>query len=166
MEVLKKKPYRVADVGEWRYEWFYNLKKGRGNYLILRSKSGTFEMKTEGVNELYGYLLAAATQGKTEQLEGYAMLIYTTSHLLVRDQGFVDGLNKEILKWMKRQEKEAAKAAKAVTKTEEISTQAFMEDVAAFANATPKEQKRIREKNKAAMRKAIKEGKSESSANE
>ena len=157
MSIFDKKPYKSVEVGEWLFEWFYDEKNIRGCYLTISTKSAMFKLHIGGSSPTYGYLLAAAEQGLTEQLHGFIAMMYVTSNVLTQDQGFVDGLNKEINKWMRRQDKKAESAAKAVTEHEELASQSLMEDVARFADATPKERKQMRQQWKEDARGVLRE---------
>ena len=96
MSIFDKKPYKSVEVGEWLFEWFYDEKNIRGCYLTINTKSAMFKLHIGGSSPVYGYLLAAAEQGMTEQLHGYIAMMYVASNVLTQDLGFVDGLNKEI----------------------------------------------------------------------
>lgn len=157
--MFKKKPYKSVEVGEWLFEWFYDEKNIRGCYLIISTQSAMFKLHIGGSSPVYGYLLAAAEKGMTEQLHGYIAMMYVTSNVLVQDQGFVNGLNKEISKWMKRQEKQAERNAKAVTPEQEQGDMALMSDVARFADANDKERKQMRKQWKEDAREALREDK-------
>lgn len=155
--MFKKKPYKRVEVGEWVFEWFYDEKNIRECFLIISTPSAMFKLNIGGSSPVYGYLLAAAEKGMTEQLHGYAAMMYVTSNVLVQDQSFVNGLNKEITKWMKRQEKKAESAAKATTPEQEQGDMALMESVAQYADASPKQRKQMREQWKEDAREALRE---------
>lgn len=128
MGVFEKKPYREAEVGEWEFKWYFNEKNFDECYLLIQSKSKGFSIRL-GAREsydVYGYLLAAAEQGRTEQLHGYIATVYITSNILTQDQGFVDGVTKEINKWHNRRRKVAKAKAKEVTEAEEMASDALM----------------------------------------
>lgn len=159
MSILKTKPYKSVEVGEWLFEWFYNEKNIRGCYLKISTKSAMFELNIGGSSHTYGYLLAAAEQGKLEQLHGFIAMLYVASNVLTKDQGFANGITKEINKWMKRQERKATSEAKAVKDHEEAASAAFMEDIVSEQGMSKKELKAKREADKAEMRAILNEDK-------
>ena len=118
-------------------------------------------MRIAGNIHAYGYLLEAANQEKIEQIHGYAAMLFILSQQFTQDQGLTNDVVRSINKWQKRMDKKAQEAAKDVSDAEETASQAFMEEVAAYADATPKERKKMRKADKAALREVLgeKEGK-------
>lgn len=154
---FNKMPYKTVEVGEWRFEWYYNEKRLRDCRLKITAKNGTFELCVSGASHAYGYLLAAAEQGMLEQLHGYIAMLYASASILTQDQGFVDGMNKEIGKWFKRQEKKAETAAKGVSDATEQANQALMEDLAEESGLSKKEMKAKRDADKRLMKEILDE---------
>jgi len=156
---FRKKTYFEKRVGEFVFRWFFNEKKPKECFLRIETTSGIWGMTVAGGTHAYGYLLAAAKQGLDNQLSGYAMYNYIVATGITQNQGFLDGLTKEINKMFKRMNKDAASAAKAVTDEQETADQALMEEVAAYADAGPEERKKMREADKAAVREVLEEEK-------
>lgn len=160
MGVFEKKPYKEAEVGEWRFKWYYNAKNLDECYLLIESKAKGFSMHLGAREnaEVFGYLLAAAEQGRTEQLHGYVVSVYVTANVLVSDQAFVDGINKEIGKWLKRRQKAAKEKAKAVTEADEVASDAIMRG--AIERSKPmsrRERRKMEREERKAMRKVLTE---------
>lgn len=154
---FRKKTYFEKRVGEFIFKWFFNEKNPKECYLRIETTSGIWGMTVAGGTHAYGYLLAAAKQDLDNQLSGYAMYNYIVTTSITQNQGFLDGLTKEINKMFKRLDKEAESAAKTVTDEQEQADQAFMSEVAAYADASPKERKKMREADKEVMREVLKE---------
>lgn len=164
MSILKnkqRKPYLVKEVGEWRFSFHYKEGSIDKTFLLIMSTSGIFNCRIGGNTHAYGYLLAAAKQGLDAQLQGYAVTLYVPAMAMTQDAGLTADVQKAINKWMKRKEAEAKSAAAAVTDSEEMASQAFMDEVAAYADATPKERKKMRKADKAALREVLNEKDSE-----
>lgn len=152
MSILKQKPFRSAEVSPYRFDFYYdesNVKKGilKGTYLEISTvrEDEQWSLTMPGDSYAYGYLLEALYQGKTEQLANYARLLWCVSMLDTTDQGFDNDVWKVVLKWQKRMFKQAESKAKAVTETEEIASQAFMESAIKRSEMSLKEVKKERE---------------------
>ncbi len=160
---FKRKTYFEKRVGEFIFKWFFNEKKPKECYLRIETTSRIWGMTVAGGTHAYGYLLAAAKQDLDKQLSGYAMYNYVVATSITPNQGFLDGLAKEINKMFKRFDKEAETAAKAVTDEQEQADQALMEDIASEQGLSKKELKVKREADREVMREVlneVKEGKS------
>lgn len=129
MKLFKKKPYKVVECGGFVANFYYNENDLENTYLEITTKSGVWSMRVAGNNHAYGYLLAAANQGLTEQIHGYATTCYVVAQTLTTDQGFTDDVLRAISKWQRRMEKKAESEAKKVTATDEQVSQAVMEAV-------------------------------------
>lgn len=157
IKIKQRKPYLVKEVGEWKFTFHYKEGSIDKTFLSITSTSGIFNCRIGGNTHAFGYLLAAAQQGLDAQLQGYAITLYIPAMAMTQDAGLTADVQKAINKWMKRKEAEAKSAAKAVTDSEEMASQAFMEDVAGYADATPKERKKMREEWKDEARAALNE---------
>lgn len=157
MSMKFRKPYLVKEVGEWKFTFHYKEGSIDRTFLSITSTSGIFNCRVGGNTHAYGYLLAAAQQGLDNQLAGYATTLYIPAMAMTQDAGLTADVQKAINEWMKRKEAEAKSAAAAVTDSEEMASQAFMEEVAAYADATPKERKKMRKADKSALREVLRE---------
>lgn len=155
MSIFKQKPIKTVECGGFIINFYYKEGDFKRTYMEIKTLSNVWSMRIAGNTHAYGYLLAAAQQEMTEQIHGYAAMLYVTSQQLTQDQGFVDDITKSIRKWQRRMYKKAETAAKNVKDFEEVASQAFMEEAAEFAAASPKERKRISEKFKAEIKKIM-----------
>lgn len=153
MKIKQRKPYLVKEVGEWKFTFHYKEGNIKRTFLSITSTSGIYSMHIGGNTHAYGYLLAAATQNRLDQLKGYAVTLYIPAMGMTQDQSLCNDVQKAINKWMKRKETKAKNAAKAVTETEEIASQAFMESAIKRSRMSRKEVKKEREE----MKKILKE---------
>lgn len=124
------------EVGPYRFNFFRDekrIRKGsvKGTYLKISAmgRDEQWSLTIPGNTHVYGYLTAALEQGRNEQLHGYAFVLNAVSMLLTQDLGFNADIQKAIVEWQKRKEAEGAEKAKAVTDSEEMAAQAFMEDI-------------------------------------
>lgn len=129
MGIFKKKPYFEATAGEWKFTFYFNEKKMEGCYLDVSTDSGMMGLRIGGASHAYGYLLAAAQQGLTEQLSGYMTLLYVPAMTMTTDQGLSDDVTRAINKWHKRMEKKAAKEAAKTTEAQIQADEALLGDV-------------------------------------
>lgn len=157
MNILKAKPYKTVECGGFIANFYYKEGNLARTYLEITTVSGIWSMRIAGNTYPYGYLLEAARQKKTEQIHGYAAMLFILSQQFVQDQGLTNDVVRGINKWQKRIDKKAQEAAKGVSDAEEIASQAFMEEVAAYADATPKERKKMRKANQEVLREVLKE---------
>ena len=133
---LKINLYKSVEVGPYRFNFFRDekrIRKGsvKGTYLKISAmgRDEQWSLTIPGNTHVYGYLTAALEQGRNEQLHGYAFVLNAVSMLLTQDLGFNADIQKAIVEWQKRKEAEGAEKAKAVTDSEEMAAQAFMEDI-------------------------------------
>jgi len=153
----KQKPYLTKKAGQFKFEFFYSEGNLERTYLQISTPSGIFEMRIGGNAHAYGYLLAAAKQDRTDQLQGYAVTLFVPAMELTQDQGLCYDIQEAIMKWQKRKEKEAKELAEKVTPEQDEADSALMSEVATYADASPKERKKMREADKEVMRKALNE---------
>lgn len=153
--IKQRKPYLVKEVGEWKFTFHHKEGSIERTFLSITSTSGIYSMHIGGNTHAYGYLLAAAKQGLDSQLAGYIKTLFIPAMAMTQDQELTSGVQKAIVEWHKRKEAEGAEKAKAVTPEAEQGAQVFMEDVAAYADATPKERKKMREEWKDEARAAL-----------
>lgn len=159
IKIKQRKSYLVKEVGEWKFTFHYKEGSIERTFLSITSTSGIFNCRVGGNTHAYGYLLSAAKQERIDQLQGYIVSLFIPAMAMTQDQGLTSGVQKAIVEWQKRKEAEGAEMAKAVTDSQEQGAQAFMEDVAAYADAAPKERKKMREEWKDEARAALNEDK-------
>lgn len=157
MSIKLRKPYLVKEVGEWKFTFHYKEGSIERTFLSITSTSGIMNMRLGGNTHAYGYLLAAATQDRLDQLHGYVVSLYVPAMAMTQDAGLTADVQKAINKWMKRKEAEAKSAAKAVTDYEEMASQAFMESVIERSQMSKKEAKTASEADKELMREMLNE---------
>lgn len=143
--MFKKKPIERVEIGGFIAEWYFKENNIKESYLEISTESGIWSMRVDARCNAYGYLLESARQGKTENIHGYAALLYITAQQLTQEQGFCDDITRSVQKWQRRMEKRAEKAAVNVSDIGEQAAQALMESVAQYADATPKQRKQMRE---------------------
>jgi hypothetical protein len=89
---------RKGEAGGFR--WIF-----RRFWLDITTVSGNFKARFIADENPYGYLAA----GKDDtNIHGFALTMYEIGKLLTTDQGFVDDVQKAIVKYRKRLEKQAA----------------------------------------------------------
>lgn len=157
MDILKTKPYKTVECGGFIANFYYKEGDLKKTYLEITTVSGVWSMRIAGNTHPYGYLLEAANQEKVEQIHGYAAMLFILSQQFTQDQGLIDDVVRGINKWQKRMDAKAREAAKNVSDAEETASHAFMEEVAAYADATPKERKKIRKADKEVLREVLNE---------
>ncbi len=157
IKIKQRKPYLVKEVGEWKFTFHYKEGSIERTFLSITSTSGIFNCRIGGNCRAFGFLLAAATQDRLDQLQGYIVSLFIPAMAMTQDQELTSGVQRAIVEWQKRKEAEGAEKAKAVTPEAEQGAQAFMEDVAAYADATPKERKKMWEEWKDEARAALNE---------
>lgn len=163
---LKTNLYKSVEVGPYRFNFYRDekkIKKGSvdGTYLKISAirRDEQWSLTIPGNAHVYGYLTVALEQGKTGQLHGYAFILNAVSLLLTQDEQFNADIQKAISAWQERINKTAEQNAAAVTDAQEQAAQAFMEDVVAYAEASPKERKRMSEESRELMREILNEDK-------
>lgn len=157
IKIKQRKPYLVKEVGEWKFTFHYKEGSIERTFLSITSTSGIYSMHIGGNTHAYGYLLAAAKQGLDSQLAGYITTLFIPAMAMTQDQGLTIGVQKAIVEWQKRKEAEGAEKAKAVTDSEEMASQAFMESVVERSQMSKKEAKAASEADKELMREVLNE---------
>lgn len=157
MSILKTKPYKTVECGCFIANFYYKEGNLAKTYLEITTESGVWSMRIAGNTHPYGYLLEAANQEKIEQIHGYAAMLFILSQQFTQDQALTNDVVHGINKWQKRMDAKAKETAKNVSAAEETASQIFMEDVAAYAESSPKERKKMRKADKDAMREALNE---------
>lgn len=162
MSIFKTKPYKqvICGDGAFTLDFYVDAKHPTDkdkNYLHITTPSGAFEQIIR--NYAFGYLLIAAEKGNIRELEAYCLMLYRVSDEVYQDMGFAADIIKAINKRDKRLFKRAESAAKAVTPEQNEADTALMSEIASYADATPKERKKMRKQWKEEAKKALKEDK-------
>ena len=89
---------RKGEAGAFRWTF-------RRFWLDITTVSGNFKVRFIADENPYGYLAAGKEDTNSH---GFAMTMYEIGKLLTTDQGFVDDVQKAIVKYRKRLEKQAA----------------------------------------------------------
>ena len=144
--IFKKKPAQHIEVcsGAMIADFYVDEKDAKGCYLHIYAPNGVFEQRVVGYT--YGYLLTAVKQGNMREVEAYCTMLWRITQEIYQDLGFANDIIHAINKRDKRLFKQAERNAKAVTPEQIAADEAFMGDVAAYADATPKERKKMRKK--------------------
>lgn len=155
--IFNQKPKYSYEVGSgaFCFNFYIDEKNPKGNYLHITTTSGAFEQTVR--NYAFGYLLAASQQGKMDELAAYGLMLYRVSEEIYQDAGFANDIIRAINKRDKRLMKQAEKEAAKVSEAEEMASQAFMEDVVAYAEASPKERKRMSKESRKEMKQILNE---------
>lgn len=141
-----RKPYLVKDAGQWKFTFHYKEGSIDKTFLSITSESGLMNMRIGGNTDTYGYLLAAAMQDRIDQLQGFAMTMFIPAMTITQDAELNEDIQKAILRYIDRKDKEAADNAAKVTDEQETANQAVMKDVAEYADAkSDKEREKLRE---------------------
>ena len=157
---LKQTNTQAYEVGAYRFVFNINeknIRKGKvdGTFLKISERNGQWSLTIDGNSHVFGYLLEAAHQGKLEQLEGYARLVWSVSMLLTQDQTLTDDVATALNGWHERMMQKGAEAAEKVTKAEELASRSLMEDIVSEQGLSKKELKAKREADKALMREIL-----------
>lgn len=158
MSILKTKPYKSVDAGQFHFNFYYKEGSLKDTYLEVTCDSGIFAIKIGGNTHAYGYLLAAAEQNRIDQLQGYAVTLYIPAMSLTQDQGLCNDCQKSIMKWQKRKMREGAENAKKVTDAEEMASDALMREAIDRGKPMSRQQRRKMEReSRKEMREILKE---------
>lgn len=158
MSILKTKPYKSVDAGQFHFNFYYKEGSVKDTYLEVTCDSGIFAIKIGGNTHAYGYLLAAAEQNRIDQLQGYAVTLYIPAMSLTQDQGLCNDCQKSIMKWQKRKMREGAENAKKVTDAEEMASDALMREAIDRGKPMSRQQRRKMEREiRKEMREILKE---------
>lgn len=157
-----RKPYLVKEVGQWKFTFHYKVRNIKDTFLSITSEGGLMNMRIGGNTDTYGYLLAAAMQDRVDQLQGFAMTLFVPAMTITQDVDLNEDIQKAIVRYFDRKEKEGAKEAAKVTDEQETANQAIMEDVAEYADTdSDKERKQIREQWKDEVKQVLTEDEGE-----
>lgn len=146
----KQEPIFHVEIAGFVVNWYFKEGSIVDSYMEIRTVSDNWRMRLDARHEMYGYLAAAAKQGKKEQIHGYCVTLYLLATIL--EQGLIDDVGKALAKYMKRKDKEAQAEAKKVTEAQIAGDEALMNEAI--------ERGELRG-NKKAERKAAKESREE-----
>lgn len=146
MNILKTKPYKSVDAGQFHFDFYYKEGSIKDTYLEVTCDSGIFALRIGGNAHAYGYLLAAAEQNRIDQLQGYAVTLYIPAMSLTQDQGLCNDCQKAITKWQKRKMREGAENAKNVTDWQEQADDALMREAIERGKPMSRQQRRKMER--------------------
>lgn len=155
---LKNAPKHHIEIanGAVIVDFYVNDKDIKKCYMRMYARNGAFDYKI-GACYTYGYLMEAINQGNTRELEVFCILLWRMTQECYQDETLAKDLvtcfNARDERLMKQAEKEAA----AVTDSEEMASQAFIEDIASESGMSKKELKAKRETDKELMREILNE---------
>lgn len=155
---LKNAPKHHIEIanGAVIVDFYANEKDIKKCYMRMYARNGAFDYKI-GACHTYGYLMAAINQGNTRELEAFCILLWRMTQECYQDETLAKDLVTCFNARDERLMKQAEKNAASVTDAEESASQAFMEDVVAYAEASPKERKRMSEESREEMREILSE---------
>ena len=155
-DLFRRTPYKSIEFrdGLIRVDFYFKPNSARHTYVLISTANNVFNLKLDGRLYAYGYLLAALEQGKTEQIEGYAMTMWQVATGIVQEQGFCDDVQRAINKRVKRIFKQAEREAKQHNDAKEEYDSAIMD---AIIDAS--EDKRSRKQRVKEMREVLNEDK-------
>lgn len=159
MGIFKTKPYFSTRAGQFQFDFYYKEGKADKFYLDITSESRIFSLRIGGNTHTFGYLLAAAQQGKSEQLEGYAVTLFVPAMAITQEQGLCDDVQRSIAKWQKRKEKAAESAAKNVSDAQNMADEQFMLEAIKRGKMSQKEAKKASKADREEMKRILKEDK-------
>ncbi len=148
MNILKTKPKHHLEIGNGAFiADFYVDEKNpdvKHNYLHIYAPNGVFEQKVIGYP--FGYLLAAVSQGKEEEVHSYCVMLWRVTQEIYQDLGFCQDIIKAINKRDKRLMKEAEQNAKNVTDWQEQADNALMREAIERGKPMSRQQRRKMER--------------------
>ena len=156
MSILKTKPYKSVDAGQFHFDFYYKEGSVKDTCLEVTCDSGMFNCLIGGRSETYYFLLHVAMQNDTAVLHDYITRLYHLA-MVWNDTELAKDVNTAIDNWHERVNAEAAEKAAAINDSEEMASQAFMEDVVAYAEASPKERERMSEEDRKEMKQILNE---------
>ena len=157
---LRNGPKRHIEIanGAVVVDFYVNEKDIKKCYMRMYARNGAFDYKI-GACHTYGYLMAAVNQGNTRELEAFCILLWRMTQECYQDEILAKDLVTCFHARDERLMKQGAEKAKAVTDSEEMASQAFMESVVERSQMSKKEAKAASEADKAEMRAILNEDK-------
>lgn len=99
--------------------------------MLVRSLSDNWRMRVLCGEHAYGYLRESWRQNRKENLEGYAVILYSLAVSLTRDSKLVNDVTRDIKAYAARVDRQAQKEAKRTEKesdSEILMTERVMEE--------------------------------------
>lgn len=124
----KLKPIKLVNVGGYEVSFYFKPDSIANSYMEIRTESRNFAMKIDARNEVYGFLLAAAQQGRLEQIHGYCATMYVIATGITHDQEFTNDVKASVTAFMDRQLAKGAENAKKVTPEQIAGDEALMQE--------------------------------------
>nr|DAN28981.1 MAG TPA: Protein of unknown function DUF2620 [Caudoviricetes sp.] len=157
---LKNAPKHHIEIanGAVIVDFYVNEKDIKKCYMRMYAHNGAFDYKI-GACHTYGYLMAAINQGNTRELEAFCILLWRMTQECYQDETLAKDLVTCFNARDERLMKQGAEKAKAVTDSEEMASQAFMESVVERSQMNKKEAKAALEADKQMMREILNEDK-------
>lgn len=137
-------------------DFYVNEKDIKKCYMRMYARNGAFDYKI-GACHTYGYLMAAINQGNTRELEAFCILLWRMTQECYQDETLAKDLVTCFNARDERLMKQAEKNAAAVTDSEEMASQAFIEDIVSEQGMSKKELKAKREADKQMMKEVLNE---------
>lgn len=156
IKIKQRKPYLVKEVGEWKFTFHYKEGSIERTFLSITCDSGMFNCRIGGRSEAYYFLLHVAMKDDIHVLHDYITRVACLASIW-NDTKLASDVNNALNEWQKRKEAEGAEKAKAVTDSEEMASQAFMESVVERSQMSKKEAKAASEADKELMREVLNE---------
>lgn len=155
---LKNAPKHHIEIanGAVVVDFYVNEKDIKKCYMRMYARNGAFDYKI-GACHTYGYLMAAINQGNTRELEAFCILLWRMTQECYQDETLAKDLVTCFNARDERLMKQAEKNAAAVTDSEEMASQAFMEDVVERAFMSKKEAKAASEADRQMMKEILAE---------
>lgn len=156
----KLKPIKTVSVGGFTVDFYFTQDSIAGSYMEIRTDSRNFAMKIDARNEVYGYLLAAAQQGRNEQIHGYCATMYVIATGITHDQEFVNDLQASVVGFMERQQAKAKEEAEKVTPEQIAGEEALMQEAIERGEirGDKKAEKRASKESKHIIKEVLEEG--------
>lgn len=120
-------------------------------WLDISTKSGNWKMRVMADEHPYAYLLAGVQQGNENNVFGFAEMLYMQVFTLTRDQGLVNDVQKAIKKYQARLVK-----SNPASPDEEQEAIEEVKSVQEYADATPKERRKMERGINRRFKKAVK----------
>lgn len=145
-------------VGGFEVDFYMTENKPKDCYVHIHGKSsrgGIFDIKLNG--HTYGFLMESARQGNVENIHGFCAMLFTIATHIYTDETLSAKVLEAVIDYQDRLMQKGAEQAKQVTEAEEAASQAYMEGLVEYANASPKEREQIRREEKEIMKDILKE---------
>lgn len=106
---LTNRKIESVEVGGFRFVF-------RKYSMLVRSLSDNWRMRVLCGEHAYGYLLESLRQKRLDNLQGYAVIMYSLAVSLTKDQKLVSDVTRDVKAYAARVERQAAKEVKRTEK--------------------------------------------------